>query len=163
MTEGNRFHVYVDYAHTPDALDNVLRTLRGLRPNRIITVFGCGGDRDRTKRPRMAAAAAGGSEICVLTSDNPRSEDPQRIMQDARTGFPRGKKFVEIADRKEAIRAALEGALPGDIVLIAGKGHEDYQEVKGVRTPFDDRKVARNLINQIRAKEREREALEDDL
>ncbi len=163
VTEGNRFHVYVDYAHTPDALDNVLRTLRGLRPNRIITVFGCGGDRDRTKRPRMAAAAAGGSEICVLTSDNPRSEDPQRIMQDARTGFPRGKKFVEIADRKEAIRAALEGALPGDIVLIAGKGHEDYQEVKGVRTPFDDRKVARNLINQIRAKEREREALEDDL
>ena len=160
VTERGSYHVFVDYAHTPDALDNVLRTLRGLRPNRIITVFGCGGDRDRTKRPKMAAAAAAGSEICVITSDNPRNEDPQRIIQDARAGFPRGSKYAEIVDRKEAIRAALEGARAGDIVLIAGKGHETYQEVRGVRSPFDDRKVARNLIHQI--KEREREALEDE-
>lgn len=145
----SRFQVFVDYAHTPDALENVLRTLRALRPTRIITVFGCGGDRDRTKRPKMAAAAEAGSDICVLTSDNPRTEDPQAILADAAKGFARPKSHVIIADRREAIRVALENAREGDIVLLAGKGHEDYQEVQGKKLPFDDRRVTRQILTQI--------------
>ncbi|HYF36274.1 MAG TPA: UDP-N-acetylmuramoyl-L-alanyl-D-glutamate--2,6-diaminopimelate ligase [Prosthecobacter sp.] len=151
VTENTNFRVFVDYAHTPDALENVLKTARALRPNRIITVFGCGGDRDRTKRPKMAAAAEAGSDICVLTSDNPRSEDPEHIMADAAKGFARPKKNAMIADRREAIHVALYGARPGDIVLIAGKGHEDYQEIQGKKHPFDDRKVVRQLLQQMRA------------
>jgi UDP-N-acetylmuramoyl-L-alanyl-D-glutamate--2,6-diaminopimelate ligase len=151
VTENSKFQVFVDYAHTPDALENVLRTLRALRPNRIITVFGCGGDRDRTKRPKMAAAAEAGSDICVLTSDNPRSEDPEQIMADAAKGFARPKKNAMIADRKEAIHVALYGARAGDIILVAGKGHEDYQEIKGKRLPFDDRRVVRQLLERLRA------------
>ncbi len=150
VTDQGRFHVFVDYAHTPDALDNVLRTLRELKPARIITVFGCGGDRDRGKRPLMAAAAARGSDICVLTSDNPRTEDPEAIMADAAGGFPRGTRAVKIADRKKAIQTALENAREGDIILIAGKGHEDYQDILGVKHPFDDRKIARSLLQNLR-------------
>ncbi|MBX7207657.1 MAG: UDP-N-acetylmuramoyl-L-alanyl-D-glutamate--2,6-diaminopimelate ligase [Verrucomicrobiaceae bacterium] len=150
VSESARFHVFVDYAHTPDALVNVLRTLRALRPRRILTVFGCGGDRDRTKRPKMARAAEDGSDICVLTSDNPRTEEPNAIIADARKGFTRSG-HLEIADRKEAIRAAIESAWDGDIVLIAGKGHETYQEVHGKRSPFDDRKIARICLQQLRA------------
>lgn len=149
IVESSAVQIFVDYAHTPDALDNVLRTLRALRPRRIITVFGCGGDRDRTKRPRMARAAEDGSDICVLTSDNPRSEDPATIIADARKGFVR-TGHLEIADRKTAIRTAIENAWDGDIVLIAGKGHETYQEVRGVRTPFDDRRIARGCLQNIR-------------
>jgi len=145
----NKFHVFVDYAHTPDALVNVLKTLRVLRPNRIITVFGCGGDRDRVKRPLMARAAEQGSDICILTSDNPRMEDPKQIIADARKGFT-GKNFGEIEDRAQAIRTAISNASPGDIVLVAGKGHEDYQDIKGVKHPFDDRKVAKVAINSRR-------------
>lgn len=149
VTDGGRFHVFVDYAHTPDALVNVLRTLRALKPRRIITVFGCGGDRDRTKRPQMARAAEDGSDICVLTSDNPRTEDPANIIADARKGFTRAS-HVEVVDRREAIRTALQGARDGDIILIAGKGHETYQEVNGKRTPFDDRKVAKQALLAIK-------------
>jgi UDP-N-acetylmuramoyl-L-alanyl-D-glutamate--2,6-diaminopimelate ligase len=127
----------------------VLKTLRVLRPNRIITVFGCGGDRDRVKRPLMARAAEQGSDICILTSDNPRMEDPKQIIADARKGFT-GKNFGEIEDRAQAIRTAISNASPGDIVLIAGKGHEDYQDIKGVKHPFDDRKVAKVAINSRR-------------
>ncbi len=143
--DASRFHIYVDYAHTPDALVNVLRTLRALRPNRIITVFGCGGDRDRLKRPLMARAAEAGSDICILTSDNPRTEDPKAIAADARKGFSR-KSFAEMLDRGEAIRTAINNASPGDIVLIAGKGHEDYQDIQGVKHYFDDRRVARGAM-----------------
>jgi len=145
-TDANRFQVFVDYAHTPDALDNVLKTLRGLRPRRIITVFGCGGDRDRTKRPRMAAAAEAGSDICVLTSDNPRSEDPNAIIADAAKGFARPKNHATIPDRREAIKVAIENARDGDIILVAGKGHEDYQEIQGVKHNFDDRRMVRQLL-----------------
>jgi UDP-N-acetylmuramoyl-L-alanyl-D-glutamate--2,6-diaminopimelate ligase len=145
VTEGGRMHVFVDYAHTPDALVNVLRTLRALRPQRIITVFGCGGDRDRTKRAKMARAAEEGSDICVLTSDNPRSEDPSVIIADARAGFTRPGHH-EIVDRREAIYTAIQNAWDGDIVLIAGKGHETYQEVHGQRTPFDDRRIAKQCL-----------------
>ena len=150
VSEGTRAHVYVDYAHTPDGIVNALRTVRGLRPRRVITVFGCGGDRDRTKRPKMARAAEEASEVCVLTSDNPRTEDPLVIMADASKGFTRGG-HLEIADRREAIRAALELACEGDIVVIAGKGHENYQEVHGKRSPFDDRKIARQLIAELKS------------
>jgi len=150
VTEHTRFQVFVDYAHTPDALVNVLRTLRSLRPSRIITVFGCGGDRDRTKRPRMAAAAEEGSDICVLTSDNPRGEDPEQIIADAAKGFARPRQHALITDRRDAIRVALEGARAGDIVLVAGKGHEDYQEIAGKRHEFDDRKVVRQHLQRMR-------------
>ncbi|MBL9133367.1 MAG: UDP-N-acetylmuramoyl-L-alanyl-D-glutamate--2,6-diaminopimelate ligase [Verrucomicrobiaceae bacterium] len=163
VSDNNRFQVFVDYAHTPDGLVNALKTVRALRPNRIITVFGCGGDRDRTKRPKMAAAAEEGSDICVLTSDNPRTEDPQTILNDAKAGFARPKGHAIIADRRAAIRAALEGAWEGDIVLIAGKGHEDYQDIQGKKHPFDDRKIARHLLQEIksaRAQEREEKAAE---
>ncbi len=144
-----RAQVFVDYAHTPDALWNVLRTARALKPRRIITVFGCGGDRDKTKRPLMARAAEQGSDICVLTSDNPRSEDPQAIIDDASKGFT-GKNYTTIADRREALKFAINNADKGDLVLLAGKGHEDYQEIDGVKHKFDDRNVARILLSQVK-------------
>jgi UDP-N-acetylmuramoyl-L-alanyl-D-glutamate--2,6-diaminopimelate ligase len=149
VLEDARFSVFVDYAHTPDALVNVLQTVRGLKPRRIITVFGCGGDRDRTKRPLMARAAEAGSDICILTSDNPRTEDPAAIMADARKGFA-GKAFIEIVDRREAIRAAIDNAKEGDVVVLAGKGHEDYQEVHGVKHSFDDRRIAAGFMRNRR-------------
>lgn len=139
------FQVFVDYAHTDDALRNVLRTLRDLSPSRLITVFGCGGDRDRKKRPLMAAAAEEFSDWAILTSDNPRTEDPQSILADIRKGL-RGKRYEEIIDREAAIRQAVNLAGPGDIVLIAGKGHETYQEFADKKVPFDDVAVARRAL-----------------
>jgi UDP-N-acetylmuramoyl-L-alanyl-D-glutamate--2,6-diaminopimelate ligase len=137
----SRMHVYVDYAHTPDALKNMLSTVRGLKPERIITVFGCGGDRDRMKRPLMARAAEEGSDICILTSDNPRTEDPEQIISDAKKGFL-GKNYTTISDRQLAIKTAILNAKEGDVVVVAGKGHEDYQDIQGVKYPFDDRRWA---------------------
>ncbi|MEZ0386627.1 MAG: UDP-N-acetylmuramoyl-L-alanyl-D-glutamate--2,6-diaminopimelate ligase [Verrucomicrobium sp.] len=145
--DNHAFHVFVDYAHTPDGLVNALSTARALRPSRVITVFGCGGDRDRTKRPLMARAVEENSDISILTSDNPRMEDPQVIMEDARKGFTRPNHAL-IADRREAIHAAIKGAKEGEIVVIAGKGHEPYQDIQGVKHTFDDRKVVRQLIDQ---------------
>lgn len=139
------FQVYVDYAHTDDALRNVLRTLSELRPARIITVFGCGGDRDAAKRPLMAAAAEEYSDWCIVTSDNPRSEDPQRILAGVEKGF-RHDRHEQIVDRAVAIHRAVELAGPGDIILIAGKGHETTQESATGKTPFDDVVVARRAI-----------------
>ena len=139
------YRVFVDYAHTPDALESVLRTLRGLEPARIITVFGCGGDRDVTKRAPMAFAAEQGSDFCVLTSDNPRTEDPAQILEDAKAGF-RGRDHEVEGDRNLAIRKAIHMAGARDIVLVAGKGHETYQDIDGVRHDFDDRKVAAHWI-----------------
>jgi UDP-N-acetylmuramoyl-L-alanyl-D-glutamate--2,6-diaminopimelate ligase len=143
------FQVFVDYAHTEDALRNVLRTLRELRPNRLITVFGCGGDRDRAKRPLMAAATEEFSDWSILTSDNPRSEDPVRIIADMRAGL-RGNRHEEIVDRTEAIRRAVNLAGVGDIILIAGKGHEKYQEFADKKIAFDDSAVARRAIEAKR-------------
>ena len=139
------FTVYVDYAHTDDALTNVLSTLRDLRPRQLLVVFGCGGDRDRAKRPLMARAAAQLADYTIVTSDNPRSEYPEDIIADILPGL-HGKAFETITDRKDAIYHAIALAEAGDIVLIAGKGHETYQEIKGVRTSFDDVSVARNAI-----------------
>ncbi len=140
------FRVFVDYAHTPDALEKACMTLRELKPNRLITVFGCGGDRDRVKRPLMAKAAAAYSDVVVLTSDNPRTENAERILDDAEAGL-KGVEYVRIADRRAAIREAVQNAGPRDIVLIAGKGHEDYQIIGTTKHDFDDRREALFAMN----------------
>jgi|694.fasta_scaffold58674_2 UDP-N-acetylmuramoyl-L-alanyl-D-glutamate--2,6-diaminopimelate ligase len=137
--------VFVDYAHTPDALENSCRTLKELNPRRLITVFGCGGDRDRGKRPLMAAAAARHSDACVLTSDNPRSEDPLAILHEIEAGIG-GKNHCIIADRAEAISFAVQNSLSGDIILIAGKGHETSQQFSDHAIEFDDRKHASKAL-----------------
>lgn len=140
----------VDYAHTPDALVNVISTLNKIRRNNVslITVVGAGGDRDRTKRPRMAAIAAEGSTKLILTSDNPRTEDPERILDDMEAGLSpeMKKKFLRIGNRREAIKTAAMLAGPEDVILIAGKGHETYQEINGVRHHFDDREELRKVL-----------------
>ncbi|WP_205509033.1 UDP-N-acetylmuramoyl-L-alanyl-D-glutamate--2,6-diaminopimelate ligase [Longitalea arenae] len=140
----------VDYAHTPDALLNVLATIKKLREGheQIITVVGCGGDRDKAKRPVMGEVACEHSDKVVFTSDNPRSEDPLQILAEMETGLNTAarRKFVSVPDRKEAIKLAISMARPGDIVLIAGKGHEKYQEIKGVKHPFDDKQVMREMF-----------------
>ncbi len=137
--------VFVDYAHTPDAVENACRTLKELDPRRLITVFGCGGDRDKGKRPLMAAAAALHSDACVVTSDNPRSEDPLTIIREIEGGL-RGKTFRSIPDRAEAIDFAIANSLSGDIILIAGKGHETTQQFADETIDFDDRKHASKAL-----------------
>ncbi|MDE6228676.1 MAG: UDP-N-acetylmuramoyl-L-alanyl-D-glutamate--2,6-diaminopimelate ligase, partial [Muribaculaceae bacterium] len=131
----------VDYAHTPDAVINVLEAIREVGPKRIITVVGCGGNRDAGKRPIMAAEAAKRSERLILTSDNPRFEDPEAILAEMEAGLDAAQRAsaLIIADRRQAIRTAAALAEPGDVILIAGKGHEDYQEIQGVKHHFDDR------------------------
>ncbi|MEM9327080.1 MAG: UDP-N-acetylmuramoyl-L-alanyl-D-glutamate--2,6-diaminopimelate ligase, partial [Bacteroidota bacterium] len=142
----------VDYAHTPDALENVLKTIGKLRTKNetLVTVVGCGGDRDREKRPKMAEVAAKYSDKVVLTSDNPRTEDPERILQDMLQGISKSdeRKTLKIVDRLEAIKVACHMATKDDIVLIAGKGHEDYQEINGERFPFDDKETVKSILNQ---------------
>jgi len=150
VQEGQPFWVIVDYAHTDDALRNVISVARELRGKRVITLFGCGGDRDRSKRPLMAQAAAQASDYVVLTSDNPRSEDPLGIMNDALVGLRRFDTPHTIEpDRAKAIRAALVEARPGDIVILAGKGHETYQVLKDRTIHFDDREVARDVLREL--------------
>jgi UDP-N-acetylmuramoyl-L-alanyl-D-glutamate--2,6-diaminopimelate ligase len=134
--------VFVDYAHTPDAIENACRTLKELDPRRLITVFGCGGDRDSAKRPLMAAAAARYSDAVVITSDNPRSEDPEAIIREIEKGLPANCNHLSITDRAEAINAAIANSRSGDIILIAGKGHETYQHFADHTIDFDDRKKA---------------------
>lgn len=149
---GDRISVFVDYAHTPDALKKACATLADLHPNRLITVFGCGGDRDRSKRPLMGKAAASSSQFCIVTSDNPRSESVEAIINEIMPGVEATPHEV-ITDRREAIHRAIEIALPSDIILIAGKGHETYQEVRGIRNHFDDREVARRALEARRKRE----------
>ena len=141
---GHPFTVWVDYAHTPDGLENVLAAARELGPKRVIVVFGCGGDRDRTKRPMMGEVAGRLADLSVVTSDNPRSEDPNAIIAEILPGI-RGEHRV-VPDRAEAIAAALAAAQPGDLVVIAGKGHEDYQIFADRTIHFDDREVAREAL-----------------
>jgi UDP-N-acetylmuramoyl-L-alanyl-D-glutamate--2,6-diaminopimelate ligase len=142
-----QFHVFVDYAHTDDALLNVLRTCRDLHPNRLILVFGCGGNRDGTKRVLMGAVADQYADYAILTSDNPRKEDPEAIVRDIEAGFKR-KNYEKIVDRREAISRAIALAQPKDIVLIAGKGHEKYQEFGDHTIPFDDVEVAARALEE---------------
>jgi UDP-N-acetylmuramoyl-L-alanyl-D-glutamate--2,6-diaminopimelate ligase len=140
-----QFQAFVDYAHTPDALLNVLKTLRELEPGRLIVVFGCGGDRDRQKRPLMGEIADRHADYAIITSDNPRKEDPNAIIAEVDKGF-RSAHYEKIVDRTEAITRAIELAQPRDIVLIAGKGHENYQEFADHTVPFDDLQVARRAL-----------------
>ena len=143
----------IDYAHTPDALINVLSTIQKLRRGheQVITVVGCGGDRDRKKRPVMGEAACSYSDKVIFTSDNPRSEEPSEIIREIEAGLNTAakRKYISIVDRKEAIKAAVSLANPEDIVLIAGKGHEKYQEIKGVKYPFDDKQVLREVFEML--------------
>jgi len=140
----------VDYAHTPDALKKVLETIIDIKNKsaRIITVIGCGGDRDKTKRPKMASIGAELSNQLILTSDNPRSEDPMQILRDMEQGLDADEKHdvLTIEDRRTAIKMACKLAKTGDIILVAGKGHEKYQEVKGVKTPFDDKEILKEEL-----------------
>ncbi|WP_340695969.1 UDP-N-acetylmuramoyl-L-alanyl-D-glutamate--2,6-diaminopimelate ligase [Hydrogenobacter thermophilus] len=144
---GNGFLVIVDYAHTPDALENILKSIRRLSKKRVITVFGAGGNRDRTKRPLMGSVAERLSDLLVITSDNPRDEEPMDIIKDICIGIKDTSKVIVEEDRKKAINIALSLAKPGDIVLVAGKGHEDYQEIKGVRYPFKDSEVIKEALS----------------
>ena len=143
----------VDYAHTPDALENVLNTIQNIRTRneKLITVVGCGGDRDRAKRPEMGKMAAKMSDLAIFTSDNPRSEDPEEILREVEAGVEPQfyNRTLKITDRKEAIKTAYKMAEKGDIILIAGKGHETYQEIKGVKHHFDDMETAQELSNQL--------------
>jgi UDP-N-acetylmuramoyl-L-alanyl-D-glutamate--2,6-diaminopimelate ligase len=149
VDEGQPFAVLVDYAHTPDSLANVLRSARELTANRLICVFGCGGDRDRGKRPVMGRLAHELSDVAIVTSDNPRSEDPLAIIDEIVTGAP---DLAVEPDRRTAIVQAIERAEPGDIVVIAGKGHEQGQEIAGRTLPFDDREVARETLRRLGAR-----------
>jgi len=144
------FSVIVDYAHSPDALVNILQTSRPLTKGKLICVFGCGGDRDRTKRPLMGKAVADFSDEAVVTSDNPRSERPESIIEEIIAGMPLDFPHRVIADRRQAVRKAMEIARAGDCVVIAGKGHETYQEIKGVRYPFNDRDMAVEMYKAIK-------------
>jgi UDP-N-acetylmuramoyl-L-alanyl-D-glutamate--2,6-diaminopimelate ligase len=143
----------VDYAHTPDALLNVLATIKKLKKGfeQLITVVGCGGDRDKTKRPVMAEVACEHSDKAIFTSDNPRSEDPGQIIRDMETGLSAAaqRKYISIVDRREAIKTAISLARPEDIILIAGKGHEKYQEIKGVKNHFDDKEVVKEMFELL--------------
>jgi len=157
VREGQPFSVVVDYAHTPDGLENVLQAARALGPRRLWVVFGCGGDRDRTKRPRMGAVAARLADRVIITSDNPRSEDPEAICREVEQGLVEQKAagagaleaYEVVVDRREAIRRALEQARPGDMVVLAGKGHETYQIFRDRVVPFDDREVARQVLREL--------------
>ncbi|MES2374569.1 MAG: UDP-N-acetylmuramoyl-L-alanyl-D-glutamate--2,6-diaminopimelate ligase [Bacteroidota bacterium] len=143
----------VDYAHTPDALENVLMTIKKLRKGyeQIITVVGCGGDRDKTKRPIMAQTACDLSDKVILTSDNPRTEDPEQILRDMQEGLSSAakRKYIAITDRKEAIKTAVSLANKEDIILVAGKGHEKYQDINGMKHPFDDKEVLREMFELL--------------
>ncbi|WP_110953225.1 UDP-N-acetylmuramoyl-L-alanyl-D-glutamate--2,6-diaminopimelate ligase [Anaerosinus massiliensis] len=153
VDEGQNFSVIVDYAHTPDGLENILKTAREIAENRIITVFGCGGDRDRTKRPIMGRIATELSDVVIATSDNPRTEDPEFILSQVEEGVLAvlgDKQHEKITDRKTAIHQAISIAEAGDIVIIAGKGHEDYQILKDRTIHFDDKEIAREAIRGLK-------------
>jgi len=150
---GQPFGVVVDYAHTPDALERVLDTARGFCTGRLISVFGCGGDRDRGKRPKMGEVSTRLADLTVLTSDNPRSEDPLKIIAEIEEGAkkvcPPGRRYVTIPDRRQAIEHALAQATAGDVVVIAGKGHETSQIIGDTILPFDDREVAGQILKEL--------------
>lgn len=152
-SEGNVTCI-VDYAHTPDALENVLKTIQSFKKEgtKVITLIGCGGDRDKTKRPQMARIANGMSDQSILTSDNPRTEDPQTILEEMEAGLDAERSFsnITLSDRKEAIKLGISLAKPGDVLLIAGKGHEKYQEIQGIKHPFDDLEIAKEMFIKMK-------------
>ena len=144
------FTVIIDYAHSPDGLENIISSLREIATGRIMTLFGCGGDRDKTKRPKMGRIAAELSDFCVVTSDNPRSENPHAIIEDILVGMQGiSTPYVVVENRKDAIAWALHHAEPGDIVLFAGKGHEDYQLINGKKLHFVEREIIKEASAEI--------------
>ena len=148
------YRVILDYSHVPDALENILATVRQFAKARVIALFGCGGDRDKGKRPMMGEIGGKLADLSILTSDNPRTEDPMKILAAIEEGIkPTGGQYVVIENRREAIRYALETAEEGDIIVLAGKGHETYQEINGVKNPFDEKVVVQELLEEIRAKD----------
>jgi UDP-N-acetylmuramoyl-L-alanyl-D-glutamate--2,6-diaminopimelate ligase len=149
VNEGQPFAVIVDYAHTPDALERILRSAREITTGSLIAVFGCGGDRDRGKRPIMGGIASREADFAIVTSDNPRTEDPEAIIADILEGIEKRGSYEVLPDREEAIRRALEAARPGDTVVIAGKGHEDYQIIGTERRHFDDSETARRILRTM--------------
>lgn len=149
-TNGRPFSVLLDYAHTPDALENILKTVRGFAKGRIITLFGCGGDRDRAKRPIMGEVAGRYSDYLVVTSDNPRTEDPFAILRSIEEGVKKsGCEYIIIENRLEAIRYALSRAHADDVVILAGKGHESYQEINGMKHHFDEKEITAQLLGEM--------------
>ncbi|BAF60047.1 UDP-N-acetylmuramyl tripeptide synthase [Pelotomaculum thermopropionicum SI] len=155
VDSGQDFAVVVDYAHTPDGLENILKTARKITEGRLITVFGCGGDRDRTKRPLMGGIAARYSDFAIITSDNPRTEDPLKIIKEIEEGMKTAgwERYVTEPDRRKAIRLAVEMARRGDVVVIAGKGHEDYQIIGTRKIPFNDRREAAAALKELKKAE----------
>lgn len=149
VVQGQPFAVVVDYAHTPDSLANVLQTARQLNPNRVIAIVGCGGDRDKTKRPKMADIAIELADYCYFTSDNPRTEDPVAILDDMTSHLTDSQKHETIVNRKEAIEKSIAAAQPNDIIIIAGKGHEKYQIIGTEKTYFDDKQAARDKLQEL--------------
>ena len=144
------YRVILDYAHSPDALENILKTVRETARARVIALFGCGGDRDREKRPIMGEIGGRLADYCVLTSDNPRSENPFDILEEIEAGIKTTNgEYTVIENRREAIRYAMTIAQPGDVVVLAGKGHETYQEIKGVKYPFDEKVVVKELLEKM--------------
>lgn len=151
LETGTPYRVILDYAHSPDSLENVLRAVRQTAKGRMIALFGCGGNRDRAKRPIMGEIAGELADFCILTSDNPRGEDPMDILKDIEEGIRgTGCEYVVIENRREAIRYALESAAPSDVIVLAGKGHETYQEIKGVRYPFNEKIVVSELLRELK-------------
>ncbi len=149
ITEGYPFAVMLDYAHTPDALENILTTIKTYAKGRVVTLFGCGGDRDRTKRPLMAAMAAKYSDALIVTSDNPRTEEPGAIIQDILVGLEgTAVPYTVIENRREAIGYAIRNAQDGDLILLAGKGHEDYQIIGKTKYPFDEKKIVKEFLEE---------------
>ena len=150
LDTGTAYRVILDYAHSPDSLENILKAVRQTTKGRMIALFGCGGDRDRSKRPVMGEIAGELADYCILTSDNPRNEDPMAILDAIEAGIkPTGCEYVVIENRREAIRYALKFAGAGDVVVLAGKGHETYQEIRGVKHPFDEKVVVRELLEEM--------------
>jgi UDP-N-acetylmuramoyl-L-alanyl-D-glutamate--2,6-diaminopimelate ligase len=151
LQTGTPYKVILDYSHSPDALENILKTVRQFTRHRLIALFGCGGDRDKGKRPMMGEIGGRLADHCILTSDNPRTENPTVILAAIEKGIkPTGKSYEVIENRREAIRKALHMAEDGDIIVLAGKGHETYQEIMGVKRPFDEKVIVSELLTEMR-------------
>ena len=146
-TGKNEFTVLLDYAHTPDALENLLKTVRGFATGRVVTLFGCGGDRDQAKRPIMGEIAGRFSDFAIVTSDNPRSEDPMQIIASVEDGVKKsGCEYIVIENRRDAIEYALKSARKNDVIILAGKGHENYQEINGGKHHFDEKEIVAEIL-----------------
>ena len=149
----DQFTLMIDYAHNAMALESLLTTLREYHPHRLVCLFGCGGNRSKLRRYEMGEVSGKLADLTIITSDNPRFEEPQDIIDDIKIGMAKTDgKYVEICDRKEAIKYAITHGEPGDIVILAGKGHEDYQEIKGVKHPMDERVLIQEVMEELRTK-----------